>query len=369
MPERVVEVTREVRSLADQAVRDIRTLMSRTQVLALNAKIEAVRAGDAGAGFGTVADEVSEVSARIDALATELGARLADRTEELSKLGTDLVGRVRGTRLADLALNAIETVDRNLFERTADVRWWATDSAFVAACADPGAGTAGHASRRLGVILSSYTVYLDLWVCDTRGRVIASGRPDRFPGVLGADVSGQAWFRDALATRTGEDFAVADIRQEALLDRARTATYATAVRTDGEVHGAPIGVLGVHFDWDPLGNGVLTGLRLAEEERARTRAVIVDANHRIIAAADGQGILIDSLSLPANLPAVSHELRADGSVLAQALTPGYETYRGLGWRGVILQQARRGDRSASSDGSRRRNGQAAGAVSRTNRWG
>jgi hypothetical protein len=47
-------------------------------------------------------------------------------------------------------LNAIEIIDRNLYERTCDVRWWATDSAVVA-CAMAGDGRGGgrYASERL----------------------------------------------------------------------------------------------------------------------------------------------------------------------------------------------------------------------------
>ncbi len=33
--------------------------------------------------------------------------------------------RANGERLVDLALNAIEIIDRNLYERSCDVRWWA----------------------------------------------------------------------------------------------------------------------------------------------------------------------------------------------------------------------------------------------------
>ena len=29
------------------------------------------------------------------------------------------------------------------------------------------------------MILAAYTVYLDLWLCDLDGNVLASGRPDR----------------------------------------------------------------------------------------------------------------------------------------------------------------------------------------------
>ena len=338
MPERVVALTRDVRSLTDQAIVDIQALLARTRILALNAKIEAARAGEAGQAFGVVAGEVNEVSTRISDLAAALGADLAERTGELERLGTNLVEQVRGTRLADLALNAIETVDRNLFERTADVRWWATDSAFVSVCATPTADAVAHARRRLGVILSSYTVYLDLWVCDLDGRVLATGRPDRFGQAVGADVSREPWFLDARATRTGDDYAVADVREERLLDGARTATYAAAIRTDGDPRGEIIGVLGIHFDWDPLANGVLQGLRMDADERARTRCLLIDADNRIIASADGHGVLTETVTLPADVADVGHELGRDGVVLGYALTPGYETYAGLGWRGLLIQQ-------------------------------
>ncbi len=103
-----------------------------------------------------------------------------------------------GSRLVDLALNAIEIIDRNLYERTCDVRWWATDSAIVDAAADASDSHCSYASKRLGVILSAYTVYLDLWLCDMDGRIIANGRPERY-NVKGLDVSREPWFARAAA--------------------------------------------------------------------------------------------------------------------------------------------------------------------------
>ncbi|MFN3321787.1 MAG: methyl-accepting chemotaxis protein, partial [Allorhizobium sp.] len=90
---------------------------------------------------------------------------------ELSAIGGAILGQLRGQRLADLALNAIEIIDRNLYERTCDVRWWATDSAVVDCVAQPDAAKADHAGRRLKVILDAYTVYLDLWICDRAGTI------------------------------------------------------------------------------------------------------------------------------------------------------------------------------------------------------
>ena len=60
--------------------------------------------------------------------------------------------------MVDLSLNAIELIDRNLYERTCDVRWWATDSAIVGCAATRDAAAVAHVSDRLGVILSAYTV-------------------------------------------------------------------------------------------------------------------------------------------------------------------------------------------------------------------
>ena len=50
-----------------------------------------------------------------------------------------MTDRSRGERMVDLSLNAIELIDRNLYERTCDVRWWATDSAIVDCAATPDA--------------------------------------------------------------------------------------------------------------------------------------------------------------------------------------------------------------------------------------
>ena len=68
---------------------------------------------------------------------------------------------------------------------------------------------------------------------------------------LGTSVANEAWFRQALATRSGSDFAVADIAVNRELGSSTVATYAAAIRAGGEVDGKPVGVLGIFFDWKP----------------------------------------------------------------------------------------------------------------------
>lgn len=61
----------------------IETVTRATKILALNAKIEAVRAGTAGAGFAVVADEVRKLSDSSDSAAKDIGGSIVKLTAEL----------------------------------------------------------------------------------------------------------------------------------------------------------------------------------------------------------------------------------------------------------------------------------------------
>jgi Methyl-accepting chemotaxis protein (MCP) signalling domain len=334
MPERVVELANEVSDLATDKLQAIERVADQTRMLAINARIQAAHAGDAGAAFAVVAQEVGGVASAVRALSEALSAQLAPRIGQIDTLGRDLVEQVPGQRAADLALNAVELIDRNLYERSCDVRWWATDSAVVDACAG---GDTAFASRRLGVILDSYTVYLDLWIADADGRVVAAGRPDRYPGVIGADVSAAPWFRKAMATADGTEYAVDDIAIAPLLESAPVATYATAVRRDGEARGEAIGALGIFFDWGAQSRDIVDGLRLSDAERGRTRALLLDADGLVIAASDGAGVLSERVVLKTDGRDGGYYTDGD-AIVGFARTPGYETYAGLGWYGALIQR-------------------------------
>jgi len=338
MPERVVELAKAVSTIANEKLEGIQRINAHAHLLALNAQIEAARAGAAGAGFGVVAKEVKSIATSIRKLTSDLTDQLQPRLGELDSLGRSLVASVRGTRLSDLALNLIEIVDRNLYERSCDVRWWATDSAVVQACNEPTPASIEHASRRLGIILDNYTVYCELVVCDLDGRVLAHARPQQFPLLDRAGMSQHSWFRDALKTRNGTEFAVADIARSRELGQRSVATYATAIRDRGETDGKPIGVLGVMFDWETQAQVVVDGVRLTTEERGHTRALIVDSKFQVLAASDRRGVLSETISIETGGSKIGHIQSTDGSVMGFARTPGYETYKGLGWYGVLVQQ-------------------------------
>jgi hypothetical protein len=332
----IARLTAEVNQIACEKTKSIQHITNQMKMLALNALIESSRAGAQGAGFAVVAQEVRAVGQQVETIAKELETQLTKRTGNLMQSIEQMTERARGERMVDLSLNAIELIDRNLYERTCDVRWWATDSAVVDCAASPEAAAVSHVSERLAVILGAYTVYLDLWLCDLDGNVLASGRADKF-NVKGHNVAGTKWFRDARGLRSGDDYVAGDVERQPLLGDAQVATYCASVRADGKANGKPLGVLAIHFNWESQARAIVQGVRVGAADRARV--LLVDSNLRVIAASDGQGLLSErvSLKLDGNRSGFYHDHA--GTLVAFHATPGYETYKGLGWYGVILSAA------------------------------
>jgi hypothetical protein len=343
----VLRLAFEVHRATEEKIDVIDALTRRTRVLSLNARIEASRAGEHGAAFAVVAQEMSDFASEVAQLAAELREVIATNTEQIRTAGEDLAHNLLGARYADMSRNVVEIMDRNLYERSCDVRWWATDSAIVDAAGSADRSVHAWASERLATILRSYTVYLDLWVADINGKVVAQGRGGRYGGIIGQDVSRSQWFRRALETPSGDAFAVCDIARERLLEDAAVAVYSTAIRRNGDTQGTPIGALGIFFDWEPQARDVVQNVALTDEEKTLCSIMLLDAQHKIIATSDGNRRLGEQYELGVRDPRRGF-YRRDDSIISYALTPGYETYKGLGWYGCIESKVQGIDTAAQA---------------------
>ena len=94
-------------------VSTISAIADQTNLLALNAAIEAARAGEQGRGFAVVADEVRQLAARTS-LSTDEIAKVVQKNRELTAKVTDDMARVAGS--AELGKQQIDKVNEVMAE-------------------------------------------------------------------------------------------------------------------------------------------------------------------------------------------------------------------------------------------------------------
>ncbi|TKB71141.1 MAG: methyl-accepting chemotaxis sensory transducer [Nitrospira sp.] len=308
-------------------------ITSQVNILALNATIEAARAGDAGRGFAVVASEVKNLARQAANTSNELGA-IRSETGELQRRFSEN----ESERLSEMSQTLVQLIVRNLYERTADVRWWATDDALFRCLESLDRASIDHAVARLGLINRFYSVYLNLVLVGIDGRVIACSQPAKYPRVTGADISKVSWFQKAMATTSGDRYVADDISHDSLHGDKLVAVYAATVRKEGKKDGKIVGVLGVMFDWENQAKTIVqTEPSLSEDEWKRSRVILLDQKMRIIAASDNCGILLPFM-LDHKGQQKGHYFNASHEVIAFAKTLGYQEYDGLGWYAAIVQK-------------------------------
>ncbi len=336
-------MTATLRERISGSIQDIGTITLQSRVLSINAQIEAARAGESGKSFAIVGQEMVTFSNRIQSAAKSLELDSQTLVMELSEISRVLATRVRGTRLSDLALTNIDLIDRNLYERSCDCRWWATDGAMVSALENADdEGVVAHASERLGVILKAYTVYFDIVLADLDGTIIANGRPADYASV-GMAQGHAPWFKSAMATGSGDEFGFQSVHESALVGGKRVLVYSCKVCRGGSASAEPIGALGVIFNWDGLAQKIMHETPIEPEKKALTRVCIVDDGGNVLADSEDR-ILKEKLEVPDRdglfkeaKTCRSTALGRTECLIAHAQSPGFETYK-TGWHSVIIER-------------------------------
>lgn len=319
-------------------------VVMQSHMLAVNSMIEAARAGQHGRGFSVVAQEMKRLSDQTKDNADQFRLDVMSIVHTAIISAGDLVQALDGAAARELMGKAqalVQLIVRNLFERTADVRWWATDSAFWQVLNEPVAPRLSLAEERLRTIHRYYTVYCDLVLTDMDGQIIASAQRGSGFGVQGLPPEALDWFRRAQGLASGHDYVVSAVHRSSLHDNRKVLVYATPVRENGLADGAALGVLAVYFDWQKEAQIIVCDeAGFTEAEWQTRRVLLLDRDHRIIASSDDRDFLqgfvgIGSSAERGCVPG------PDGGRIGFAQTLGYQEYDGLGWYGVVVDRQAR----------------------------
>ncbi|MGE4555693.1 MAG: chemotaxis protein CheW [Desulfovibrionaceae bacterium] len=155
--------------------------------------------------------------------------------------------------LADVefqAALAVDIMDRNLYERANDCRWWALTSAFRRILAQPEISSSDleKISDILAYINGLYTVYTTLFLYDARGRILAVSKKND-QGLVGVSLS-DSWVAQTLSVHDSQQYTVSPFEATELYGGRHTYVYSASI-TDIVDHKKVLGGIGIVFDSEP----------------------------------------------------------------------------------------------------------------------
>ncbi|RJG02467.1 chemotaxis protein CheW [Noviherbaspirillum sedimenti] len=243
------------------------------------------------------------------------------------ELVTSLVREKVATVLAKIGAKAqyvIDIVVRNLYERTADVGFLATDRElceFVAGDTD----NVDAIRYRLRAYRNKYTVYDEIMLLDTKGNVLVqideeSPVEGSVDPLLGQTLAASGYVQTFRATDLRPS------RKQALIYSQRMLHPQT---------GVVVGVLCLCFNFEEEMAGVFRSLR---EEEDRFNMLLLDGANRVIASADRSWIDVGA-TVPVNRDGSPRLMIYGGReyLVRTFATAGYQGYMGPpGWQGQVM---------------------------------
>jgi len=326
-------------------------IAARTNLLALNAAIEAARSGEAGRGFSVVAQEVKALAQQARGASIEFRSEVRERLALGAGIADEMVGEIEGTRLVELAQALIQNVTRHLYGRSIDLRLMASDVEIISAVTDPSPDTVLAAQARLALITQTSSYYLNAFIANDRGQVIASSDPAA--RVRGVDLSNAPQYLKAMGSYRRDEWFTDEVWINPYSDNRAVLVFVTGIRTRGS-DGRPVGALYLEFDWEGRVPPIISDRSLfGEKDWARTRISIVDQSDRIVASSEGMRHG-ETIALPARAVRGA-EIRGD-SIVAFATAVDHHGFDGLGLRCVIEQRTPSAAEIASELGLKARGG-------------
>lgn len=289
-----------------------------------------------------------------------LAARLEVRTfvpilEKIQDVGNEMTGiisdsigmlsqTVMGAVLSDCRLYsglAIDIMDRNLYERANDCRWWALAPTFIEELDSAEKGEAGAQQKlesTLKYINELYTVYTNIIVFGLNGVVIACSQDSETNPLTGSMLSDKKLISATSTISSPQDYAVSDFCPTTEYSGRPTYIYSAAIRNES---GLPKAGVGVVFDSEPEFKAMLESA-LPRESYGRpvkgAGGLFVSPDGQVISSTSAEFTVGKPINLPPQITRLRNGQSYEGIVnlgarqllLGATASSGYREYKNTG---------------------------------------
>lgn len=250
-----------------------------------NGQVTTAGQSDGSARLKTILDQISETGVRSNELFSQSINELYETVLASRLLDSEFVSKL-----------LVDILDRNLYERANDCRWWALTPELktILASGRFDQPSVTKMTSILEYINQLYTVYTRVFVYDKTGKIITStGEDKQTISALGQRVP-QDTLDKVLMLRNEQEYVVSAFQATALYDQAATYVYHAAIRSpDGS---GIVGGIGIVFDSTPE---FLAMLQAGLNGVDAVKAFYIDRAGNILSSTDptrpvGTKLMVDS---------------------------------------------------------------------------
>ena len=243
-------------------------------------------------------------SVRLKSVLEQIGETGARTNQVFTQSIRDLYDTVLSAGLRDsqsLTQLLVDLLDRNLYERANDCRWWALSPVLRKLLTHTHVhGSApqellDQATHVLAHINSLYTVYIRLMVYDRQGRILCASHPQMADGqsVLEQTID-SATLQSVLQLHDSQSYHVSPWTQQHAGAEGATYVYHAPIRTD-DTHETTVGGIAIVFNAIPELQAML---RSSLVGKPKTRALYVNRQGLVLASTDPASPPGSTIQLP-----------------------------------------------------------------------
>ena len=180
---------------------------------------------------------------------------------------------------------SIDIMDRNLYERANDVRWWALTSTFRELLSMNESADTNKLTNILTYINELYTVYTNLFIYDKNGKILAVSNKNE-QHLIGTPLP-HSWVEETLNLNNSSNYIVSDFENTSLYNSEATYIYNATIKNIQNTN--TVGGIGIVFDSKPQFKDILNDAiaPLKQKINANCFSLFVDKkNKEIISCSD-----------------------------------------------------------------------------------